>query len=123
MATGQSTASALATISRPRLGRRLMGRAERTFARLSKGFDEYHERTLRAYEIAGFGLADQRSLKAYREEGEAFARLRETLRGGRLREPATGLWRCHLRRAATDGEQLTPPPQPSIAMSDFLLRG
>jgi hypothetical protein len=86
MATGQSTTSALAHYlaakARHAEARRLLARAERPFARLSKGFDEYHERTLWAYEIAGVGLADQRSLKAYREEGEAFARLRATLRGG-----------------------------------------
>ena len=76
MATGQSTTSALAHYlaakARHAEARRLLARAERPFARLSKGFDE----------IAGVGLADQRSLKAYREEGEAFARLRATLRGG-----------------------------------------
>ena len=70
---------------------RLMHRAERTFDKLAKRCGDK-----RAYEIAGVGLADERSVRAYQQERRAFDALVDSLRGEpvNVRLKAIGAIRC-----------------------------
>jgi hypothetical protein len=78
----------------------LMHHAERTFDKLAKRYGDE-----RAYEIAGVGLADERSVRACQQHRRAFDALVGSLRGEpflvRLR--AIGVIRCaDLPRTAND---------------------
>ena len=90
----------LATKARHADSERLMHRAERAFDKLAKRYGDE-----RAYEIAGVGLADERSVRACQRHRRAFDALVGSLCGEpflvRLR--AIGAIRCaDLPRAVND---------------------
>ena len=90
----------LAATARHAEAERLMQRAERTMDKLAKRCGDE-----RAYEIAGVGLADERSTRAYQQERRASDALKDSLRGEGLlvRLKAIGAIRCaKLPRTAND---------------------
>lgn len=88
----------LAATARHDEAERLMARAERIFSKLARTLDDD-----RAYEIAGVGLADNRSLRAYAEKRRAFTALRASVADAGLlaRMTAAGAVQC-AGRAAND---------------------